>query len=163
MRVVLAHFARRAQGLIVAAGNPLGLLSLDDVARTHARFVNRQKDAGTRMLLELLLARAGIAPETLEGYERIEFTHLAVAALVAEGSADCGLGILAAARALGCDFIALAEEPYELAIDARHLEDPRIATLLETLASEELRAEIATLGGYDPSASGALRYVEAQR
>lgn len=162
MRVALAHFARRQQGLIVAAGNPLGLRSLEDIARSHARFVNRQKDAGTRMLLELLLSRAGIPAESIEGYERIEFTHLAVAALVAEGSADCGLGILAAARALGCDFVALAEEPYELAIDARQLNDPRIAALLETLASDELRSEIAALGGYDPSGSGSLRFVEVE-
>jgi putative molybdopterin biosynthesis protein len=162
VRVALAHFARRAQGLIVAAGNPLGLRSLEDVVRTRARFVNRQKDAGTRMLLELLLSRSGLAAETIEGYDRIEFTHLAVAALVAEGSADCGLGILAAARALGCDFVALAEEPYELAIDARQLDDPRIAVLIETLASDDLRAEITLLGGYDPYGSGSLRFIEAQ-
>ena len=70
------------------------------------------------MLLDVLLARDGIDASAIAGYERIEFMHLAAAALVAEGSADCGLGILAAARALGCDFVPLAEEPYELALDA---------------------------------------------
>jgi molybdopterin molybdotransferase/putative molybdopterin biosynthesis protein len=161
MRVALVHFARRAQGLIVAAGNPLGVRSLADVARVRARFVNRQKDAGTRMLLEVLLQREGIAAEAIEGYDRIEFTHTAVAALVADGSADCGLGVLAAARALGCDFIPIAEEPYELAIDASQLEDRRIAALLEELASDELRAEIEALGGYDASRSGELRVIES--
>jgi putative molybdopterin biosynthesis protein len=160
MRVALVHFARRAQGLIVAAGNPLGVRSLADVARIRARFVNRQKDAGTRMLLDVLLQREGIAAEAFEGYDRIEFTHTAVAALVADGSADCGLGVLAAARALGCDFIPIAEEPYELAIDASQLEDHRIAALLEELASAELRAEIEALGGYDASRSGDLRVIE---
>ena len=161
MRVALVHFARRAQGLIVAAGNPLGVRSLGDVARLRARFVNRQKDAGTRMLLDVLLQREGIAAEAIEGYDRIEFTHTAVAALVADGSADCGLGVLAAARALGCDFIPIAEEPYELAIDASQLEDRRIAALLEELASGELRKDVEALGGYDASRSGDLRVIEA--
>ena len=160
MRVALVHFARRAQGLIVAAGNPLGVRSLADVARLRARFVNRQKDAGTRMLLDVLLQREGIASEAIEGYDRIEFTHTAVAALVADGSADCGLGVLAAARALGCDFIPIAEEPYELAIDASQLEDRRIAALLEELASDELRKDVEALGGYDASRSGDLRVIE---
>ena len=161
MRVALVHFARRAQGLIVAAGNPLGVRSLGDVARLRARFVNRQKDAGTRMLLDVLLQREGIAAEAIEGYDRIEFTHTAVAALVADGSADCGLGVLAAARALGCDFIPIAEEPYELAVDASQLEDRRIAALLEELASGELRKDVEALGGYDASRSGDLRVIEA--
>ena len=160
MRVALVHFARRAQGLIVAAGNPLGVRSLADVARLRARFVNRQKDAGTRMLLDVLLQREGIAAEAIEGYDRIEFTHTAVAALVADGSADCGLGVLAAARALGCDFIPIAEEPYELAIDASQLEDRRIAALLEELAADELRKDVEALGGYDASRSGELRVIE---
>ncbi|MFY9780121.1 MAG: molybdopterin biosynthesis protein [Candidatus Baltobacteraceae bacterium] len=159
-RVALVHFARRTQGLIVASGNPLGLRSLADVAERRARFVNRQKDAGTRLLLDLLLGREGIAPGAIPGYERLEFTHLAVAALVAAGSADCGLGILAAARALGCDFVPLAEEPYELALDALQLADPRVAVLLEIVASAALRAQIAALGGYDPARSGTVRYVE---
>jgi putative molybdopterin biosynthesis protein len=160
MRVALVHFALRQQGLIVKAGNPLGLRSLRDVARTHARFVNRQKDAGTRMLLDLLLAREAILKEEIEGYDRIEFTHLAVAALVAEGSADCGLGILAAARALECDFVPLAEEPYELAIDATQLDDPRVAALVSEVGSADLRSEIEALGGYDASRSGDVRFIE---
>ncbi len=159
-RVALALFARRSQGLIVAPGNPLGLRSLVDVAARGARFVNRQKDAGTRMLLDVLLAGAGLAPSDIAGYDRIEFTHLAVAALVADGSADCGLGILAAARALGCDFVQLADEPYELALDASQMNEPRIATLLATLAEPGLRAEVEALGGYDARESGTIRFVE---
>jgi putative molybdopterin biosynthesis protein len=160
-RVALVHFARRTQGLIVAPGNPLGLRTLAGVAERHARFVNRQKDAGTRLLLDLLLGREGIPPASILGYDRLEFTHLAVAALVAAGSADCGLGILAAARALHCDFVPLAEEPYELALDAALLDDPRVGVLLETVAGAALRAQIAALGGYDPAQSGTVRYVDS--
>lgn len=161
-RVALVLFAQRDQGLIVAPGNPLHLHSLRDVAAKRARYVNRQKDAGTRMLLDAQLAREGLEAGDLEGYDRLEFTHLAVAALVADGSADCGLGILAAARALHCDFIPLAREPYELALLAGSLEDARIATLIATLREEPLRREIERLGGYDASQAGVIRFVPAQ-
>jgi putative molybdopterin biosynthesis protein len=159
-RVALITFAQRSQGLIVAPGNPLGLRSLTDVAARRARYVNRQRDAGTRMLLDALLTRDGLTPAQIDGYDRLEFTHLAVAALVAEGSADCGLGILAAARALGCDFIPLASEPYELAVLAATLEDPRIATVIATMRDADLRAAIDALGGYDASYAGDVRIVE---
>jgi putative molybdopterin biosynthesis protein len=159
-RVALVHFAQREQGLIVAPGNPLGLRSLADVAACGARYVNRQKDAGTRMLLDALLEREGLEQTQIAGYDRIEFTHLAVAALVADGSADCGIGIRAAARALACDFVPLAFEPYELALLARDLDDPRIARVLAALASPALRAQIEALGGYDASAAGTVRFVE---
>ena len=160
-RVALVHFARREQGLMVAHGNPLALTSLADVAERRAQFVNRQPDAGTRMLLDLLLERDGLTAASIAGYERLEFTHTAVAALVAEGSADCGLGIRAAAAALGLDFVPLAHEPYELALRADSLDEPRIALLVAIAGSAELRAEIAAVPGYDATAAGSIRYVEA--
>lgn len=157
--VALVRFAEREQGLIVAPGNPLGLASFADVVERRARYVNRQRDAGTRLLLDDLLARAGIAIAAILGYERIEFSHLAVAALVADGSADCGLGIRAAALALGCDFVSLAFEPYDLAVRERDLNDPRIARLIETIAAPQLRAQIERLGGYDTKHAGRVRIV----
>jgi putative molybdopterin biosynthesis protein len=161
--VALVHFAEREQGLIVAPGNPLGLQRIEDVARSRARFVNRQKDAGTRILLDVLLVRAGIKAEAIDGYERIEFTHVGVAALVAEGSADCGLGIRAASAVLGCGFVPLAREPYELALLARDLSDPRVRAIIDALGSVELRNEIERLGGYDCHRAGEVRIVEADR
>jgi putative molybdopterin biosynthesis protein len=157
-RVALVLFARREQGLMVAPGNPLGLDSVAAIADRHARFVNRQKDAGTRMLFDLLLARSGIAAAAIAGYDRLEFTHVAAAALVADGSADCALGIRAAAAALGCAFVPLADEPYELALLASALDEPRIAAVIETLRSPELRAQIDALPGYDARQSGTIRY-----
>ena len=155
--VALIHLARRTQGLIVARGNPLGVFTVADLARTRARFVNRQRDAGTRLLFDALLADAGLEAGAIVEYDRIEYTHLAVAALVADGSADAGLGILAAAHALGCDFIPIAAEPYELAIRATSLEDPKIVALLEVLRDPLVRAQIELLGGYDCGAAGAVR------
>ena len=84
-------FARRAQGLIVARGNPLGLTSLADVARTGARFVNRPLGTGTRVLLTDLLAQAGLEPAEIEGYDRDEPSHAALAQAIAAGSADVGM------------------------------------------------------------------------
>lgn len=162
--VALIHFARREQGLIVAPGNPLGLQSLRDVVERRARFVNRQKDAGTRILLDAILADAGIERDAVDGYERIEFTHVGVAALVADGTVDCALGIAAAAAVLGCDFVPLAQEPYELAVLARDLEDPRVARIVEALRSADLRERIERLGGYDCACAGDVRIVAgAQR
>jgi putative molybdopterin biosynthesis protein len=160
-QVALIAFAQRQQGLIVAAGNPLGLHSFADVVARRARYVNRQRDAGTRMLLDALLARDGFTPAQIDGYDRLEFTHLAVAALVADGSADCGLGILAAARALGCDFVPIATEPYELAVLASTLDEPRIAALIATMREQTLRVSIDALGGYDASRSGDVRIVDS--
>ncbi len=123
--VALVRLAEREQGLVLAPGNPLGIAGPADLARAGVRYVNRQKDAGTRILLDALLARAGLGPERIDGYERLEFSHLAVAQLVAQGSADAGLAIRAAARAFGLDFASVAWEPYDLALPARVLAEPR--------------------------------------
>lgn len=158
--VALVRFAEREQGLIVARGNPLALFTIADLSERGARYINRQRDAGTRLLFDDLLQRAGVPSAAIAGYERIEFSHLAVAALVAEGSADCGLGIRAAALALGCDFVSLAFEPYDLALRERDLADPRIARTIETIASPGLRAQIERLGGYDMQHAGQVRVVK---
>ena len=158
--VALVRLAEREQGLLVAPGNPLGIASLSGVADVRARYVNRQPDAGTRILLDALLAREGIAAARINGYDRVEFSHLAVGQLVANGSADAGLAIRAAARAFGLDFIPVAWEPYELALPASSLGEPRIARLIATLRDPAARAEIEALDGYDCAAAGEVRIVE---
>jgi putative molybdopterin biosynthesis protein len=161
--VALVRLAEREQGLVLAPGNPRGIAALGDVVRTHARYVNRQKDAGTRILLDALLARDSITPEMIDGYERIEFSHLAVAQLVANGSADTGLAIRAAARAFGLDFAHVAWEPYDLALPASSLDEPRIARLIATLRDAAFRADVEALGGYDCANAGDVRIVELAR
>ena len=149
-----AHVVRlvhRAQGLIVARGNPLGLRSLADVAEGRGGYVNRQRGSGTRVLFDHELARIGADGASISGYEREEFTHLAVAAAVASGRADCGLGILAAARAFDLDFVPVATEPYDLVIPEMI---PVLEPLLELLTDETFRGEIAQLGGYDTGEMG---------
>jgi putative molybdopterin biosynthesis protein len=152
MPVHVVTFAHREQGLIVAPGNPLGIQSLDDLPRV--RYVNRQRGAGTRVLLDYELAQRGIAPEQVNGYEREEYTHLAVAAAVASGSADGGLGIRSAAMALNLAFVPVTHERYDLVIPAHYVDLPMIQHVLALLRDEEFRAAVAAQPGYDAHAMG---------
>ena len=152
--IAVVRLAHREQGLIVAPGNPLELAGIGDLVRDDLRYVNRQRGAGTRVLLDHELARRSISPEAVGGYEREEHTHLAVAAAVAAGRADCGLGVLAAARAFGVDFVPVAREPYDLVIDRATRESDRLAPLWDLIASSDFRAAVDALGGYDTAEMG---------
>ena len=157
--VALVTLARREQGWLVPRGNPKGMSSWADAARPDVRLVNRQRGAGTRVLLDYELGRLGIAPAAVRGYEREEYTHLAVAAAVASGAADAGLGIRAAARALRLDFVPLAHEPYELAILQAVYESQKLRPLLDLLADDAFRAAVAAMPGYDTTSMGATRII----
>ncbi|HEX6652435.1 MAG TPA: molybdopterin biosynthesis protein [Thermoleophilaceae bacterium] len=152
--VAVVRLVHRDQGLIVAPGNPTGLAGIEDVASRGLRYVNRQRGAGTRMLLDHKLAQHGIEPEAIDGYRREEHTHLAVAAAVAAGRADCGLGVLAAARAFGLDFVPVAREPYDLVLLNDSVEDQLLAPLWSLMESAEFRRSVEELGGYDTSEMG---------
>jgi putative molybdopterin biosynthesis protein len=154
--VKLVGMVGRQQGLIVPKGNPKAIRSLEDLTREDVIFVNRQRGAGTRVLLDYHLGRMNIAPEQIRGYTHEEFTHLAVAASVASGRADCGLGIAAAARALGLEFINLFEERYELAIPEEHFFSELLAPLLQLLNDSGFQQEIARLPGYEVSQMGII-------
>lgn len=144
----------REQGLLVRKGNPKGIHELADLARADVSFVNRQRGAGTRVLLDYHLQRLGITPTQVRGYDQEEYTHLAVAAAVAAGRADCGLGIPAAAQALGLDFVPLFQERYDLVIPVEHYESALLAPLLELLHEAEFRRAVAALPGYDVTEMG---------
>ena len=152
--IVLVTLVHRVQGLIVAPGNPKTIESLDDLTRGDVRFVNRQRGSGTRVLLDYLLRHSGIAPERVAGYEREEFTHLAVAAAVAGGVADVGAGVLSAARALGMDFVSLSTERYDLAIPKQYYNSPLLEPLLSLVRSDDFKRKVDALGGYDTTATG---------
>ncbi len=152
--VVLMTLLRREQGLMVAKGNPKHITSLKDLARSDVRFVNRQRGAGTRVLLDYRLDELGISPESVEGYQREEYTHLAVAVAVQSGVADCGLGIRAAARALELDFVPVEWERYDLVIPRRYYESDLLRPLLDLIRGQSFRTAVAHLEGYDPSPMG---------
>ncbi|QPP05758.1 molybdopterin biosynthesis protein [Streptomyces bathyalis] len=148
------RLVHRDQGLIVAPGNPLGLKGIDDLPRPGVRYVNRQRGAGTRALLDHELSRREIDPGTIPGYDREEHTHLAVAAAVSAGRADTGLGILAAARAFGLDFVPVAQEPYDLVLRSDDVSQELLAPLWALLDSPDFRARVEDLGGYSCAETG---------
>jgi putative molybdopterin biosynthesis protein len=156
---ILVTLAHRQQGLIVAAGNPKRIASVADLAQPGISVVNRHRGSGTRVLFDEALSGAGIDPATLNGYDHEEATHLAVASVVAAGVADAGLGILAAARAYGLDFVPVARERYELAMRPDTASRPAVLKLLETLQSADFRAVVTALGGYDTAETGSMRSV----
>ena len=146
----------RQQGLLIIKGNPKGIISLKDLTRKDIVFVNRQRGAGTRVLLDYHLSRFAIASEKVQGYNHEEYTHLAVAAAVSSGKADCGLGIAAAARALDLDFIPLFQERYDLVVPKHHYDSTLLAPLFQVLHDLAFQQAVAALPGYDVSMMGTL-------
>ncbi|MDE2852745.1 MAG: molybdopterin biosynthesis protein [Chloroflexota bacterium] len=152
--VELHTFARREQGLILPAGNPLGIASVADLRR--ARYVNRQRGAGTRVLFDHLLAQHEISPAEIAGYEHEEYTHLAVAAAVADGIGDCGMGLRSAAEAMGLDFIGITWERFDLAIPRRRLEADAVQALLAVLNDDRFKRDLGARSGYRSDETGNL-------
>lgn len=154
--VKLVGFVRREQGLIARRGNPKRICSLQDLARDDVTFINRQRGAGTRVLLDFHLNSMRIAPNQVHGYDDEEYTHLGVAAAVASGRADCGLGIPAAAQALELDFVPLFHERYDLVIPRVHAESVLLRPLFELLESQLFQNAIQSLPGYDTGIMGTI-------
>lgn len=146
--VKLIRCVGRTQGIMTAPGNPLGIKVFSDICRPGLRYVNRQKGSGTRILTDYLLAGEGIAPGQVYGYDREELTHTSVAAQIASGSGDAGMGIYSAAALYGLDFIPVCTEEYDLIIPNHSYDTPMLRAMLEVLKSEEFRQCILSLGGY---------------
>lgn len=154
--VALVNLAIRHQGLIVPSGNPKKIHGVEDLARDDVSFINRQRGAGTRVLLDHHLKLAGIRTGAVKGYDKEEYTHMAVAVNVATGTVDCGLGVMAAAKALGLGFSPLARERYDLIIPRAYLEDPRVKAVLALLADDAFKARIEAMGGYETKLTGQI-------
>jgi putative molybdopterin biosynthesis protein len=152
--VAVVRLVHREQGLMVAPGNPLRLGGIEDLTRPGVRYVNRQRGAGTRVLLDHRLAELGIPPDAISGYAREEPTHLAVAAAIAAGRGDTGLGITAAARAFGLDLVPVTWEPYDLVVTPGALGSPLLKPLWALLHSDQFQAAVTGLGGYSAKEMG---------
>lgn len=152
--VALIKGVGRVQGIMVKKGNPLHISSVEDLKKV--RFVNRQRGAGTRMLLDFCLKERGIMPEEIRGYDREAATHMAVAALVAGESADAGLGIRSAALSMKLDFIEVGQEEYDFAVPEKYLELPYIRAFVQILKSEEFHKKLQELGGYTWERAGEI-------
>lgn len=154
--VCVVEWVGREQGLLVLPGNPKGIRGLEDLIRSDVQLMNRQRGAGTRVLLDYHLLRLGIEPQQVRGYEQEEFTHLAVAAAVASGRADCGLGVRAAASALKLDFAPLCTESYQLVIPARHYESALLEPLRTLMLDPGFRRSVEGLPGYNVGKMGTI-------
>lgn len=155
----LINLAYRDQGLLVPKGNPKAITGIGDLGRDDITFINRQKGAGTRILTDLNLKKYTISPESVTGYDREEYTHMNVASAVATGFADTGMGIRAAAEALGLDFIPVAKERYDLIVPRDLENDPKLKQLFTVIKhDQEFRQIVARLGGYDLQDSGKVFY-----
>ena len=146
----------REQGLIVPQGNPKGIHCLEDLAREDVRYINRQRGAGTRVLLDFYLRKMSMDPQAIQGYSLEEYTHLGVAVAIASGRADCGLGIAAAAQALELDFVPLYEERYDLVVPAQYYHSELLAPLFKILHQPEFRRAVAAMPGYSVDHMGEL-------
>jgi putative molybdopterin biosynthesis protein len=156
--VILIKGVGRIQGLMVKKGNPLNINSVNDL--TRCRYINRQRGAGTRLLLDFKLKQAGVSPDQIDGYEREAATHMAAAATVAANSADAALGILSAALALNLDFIPLGNEEYDFVLYPRFLELPHIRYFTDILQNRNFHKRLEKLGGYTWDKCGEIINVE---
>lgn len=157
--IVLVTLVNREQGWIVPADNPKNLTAWADAARPDIQIVNRQRGAGTRVLLDYELEKQGIASDRVQGYDREEYTHLAVAAAVSSGTADAGLGIRAAARALQLDFVPLTHERYDLVMSKAAYESNLMQPLLALLHDEAFKTAVSNLPGYDTTPMGEVHFL----
>ncbi len=153
--VVLVECVQRTQGLMVPKGNPLGIREFADIA--GKRYVNRQKGSGTRILCDYLARQNQLDTETVPGYEREEYTHTAVAAAIAAGTADAGLGILSAARIYNLDFVPVCEEQYDLLVAQSAFQLDMVQRLLEVLRGAEFARRLSAMGGYSLNHPGEIR------
>ncbi len=148
-KAFLLKGVRRAQGLMVAPGNPKGIRGLEDLIRQDISFVNRQRGSGTRVLTDYLMGQRGMKAQDIRGYDREMTTHTAVAAAVAGGTADAGVGVYSAARSMGLEFLLIGYEEYDFAVAEALRDSPMLEAFRRVLDSPEFRQLLQELGGYE--------------
>ena len=157
--VVLINLVYRQQGLMVIKGNPKKIVSFEDLLRDDIVFINRQSGSGTRLLTDKHLREHNMTSANIKGYDREEYTHMGVASAILTGIADTGMGILAAAQALGLDFIPLARERYDLAVLREYIDTAPVAAVLQIIRTDgDFRIAVKNLGGYDITDMGTMLY-----
>lgn len=152
--VAVISYAIWEEGIVTARGNPKNIKMIADLARKDVTIVNREPGAGSRMLLDSHLQKAGVNPASVKGYEQIAVGHLPAAWQVKNGGADCCMATKTAACVFGLDFVPLTSERYDLVIRTKNLSHPGIQILLDTLGRTAFRRELEGLGGYDTTISG---------
>ena len=154
--LMVINLAVRHQGLMIKKGNPKKIQGVQDLVREDVIFINRQKGSGTRILFDDLLKKQGISPSLIKGYDREEYTHMEIGVNVLSGTADVGMGIFAAAKALGLDFIPITKERYDLLIPKRFISDKKIQALMDIINRDSFKKKIVALGGYETHLTGMI-------
>ncbi|MEQ8200980.1 MAG: molybdopterin biosynthesis protein [Syntrophomonadaceae bacterium] len=157
-KVLLVNLVNRDQGLVVQKGNPLKITGMEDLVRPEVRYINRQKGAGTRLLLDYLLRKHDLDNSQINGYNREEYSHLAVAASIKNNAGDTGMAIYASARVLNLDFIPVETERYDLCILPDLLTDHQLNSLLSAINSDEFKQRMQALGGYHLEQTGLVMW-----
>ncbi len=155
---VLIGFCRREQGFLVAPGNPLNIVTIDDVVAKRARIAMRPKGAGAQLLLLSLMHRAKAALDQLAAAGPVSPTGPDIAQAIQAGRADTGIATRAVARSAGLDFVPVVWEPFDLLMRQRDYFRPPLQALIKFLQSDELAARAREMGGYDLSQSGCVRF-----
>jgi molybdate-binding protein len=150
----LIYVVKRNQGLMVANGNPKQVQNIHSLIQPDLTFINRQADSGTRLLLDQLLQADNIQPDQIRGYTHEEFTHMAVAAMVASGAADVGFGIAPMADKFNLEFIPLVWEHYCLAVPQHLMKDARVGEIITLLKGQQFHHKLAGFSGYETHQSG---------
>ena len=150
------RFITRQQGLMIQTANPKAISGLEDLGRSDVKFINRQKDSGTRALLDKLLSDKQLSSAQVDGYEEQEFTHSAVAAYVAAGMADVGFGVEAAARQFGLGFIPVTTEHYLMLCHQKILKRAAVQAFLHTIRSDAFLHKVEALAGYSTQQCGEI-------
>lgn len=156
--VVLVNLVYREQGWIVPKGNPKKIKTIEDLTAKGISFINRQRGAGTRILLDFLLKQNGISASDIYGYTREDFSHLSLAAAIRGGNADVGLGIRSSAKAMGLDFIPVAEERYDLIMTKEFYQSDKGQVLLAVITSDNFKMKVEDMGGYSCRDTGKVVY-----
>jgi molybdate-binding protein/DNA-binding XRE family transcriptional regulator len=151
-RTAIVHVMRWQQGLLVAAGNPLGIVAPRDLLRPDVRLARREAGSGAYRLTRRLLSED--ARRSVPTGGPLARSHTEVATLVRSGAADVGVAIESAALEEGLDFFPLEEERFDLVMPRRRLEETPTARLLDLLAGLDFRAEAGCLAGHDLSSAG---------
>jgi excisionase family DNA binding protein len=163
VEVKVLNLSYRDQGLMVPRGNPKQIHDVKDLVTSRAKVVNRQEGSGTRVLFDYALKQNGIEGDAIEGYSNVAYSHIEVALEIFSGAADAGVGILAAARMMGLDFVPLGKERFDLVIPAEYYFGQAVRAVRQVLGSSKFKVDVARMHGYDTRDTGKLMYENARR
>lgn len=155
----LINLAKRSLGIAVHKGNPKNIRSVEDIASKKAKFINRQAGSGTRILFDIYLSEKGISKDLIDGYEREESSHMKVGVMIKRGMADCGITTFTVAKIFDLDFIPLADEDFDLLVSHEVLNDESFQRLYDIICSKDFKEKLSSLGGYNVSETGKVKYV----